>query len=176
MQAKAGKVQFNAGMLKLFCSQILKTLGGEEESLEGGEESLKVPEDFQQVKRAFIQQQQEHLANGFKIGEITEDSETLEHTKENKLNYRSGSFEEKWKATFGFEKNFSPSSSLTSQEIKLLNQKYLPLNPDKLRREPKLLDFILHRKVKHLYSPIEKSILVYEVMKNPEEFKRKVLE
>ncbi|MDR0369276.1 MAG: hypothetical protein LBH96_01750 [Candidatus Peribacteria bacterium] len=98
----------------------------------------------------------------------------MEHTQEHKLSYQSGSFEEKWKASFGFEKNFTPRSNL-SEKIKMFNQEYLPLNPEKLQAHPKLLDFILHGNIKKGYSFTEIQILLYEMMKNPENFKEKLL-
>jgi hypothetical protein len=102
---------------------------------------LKAPEDFDQVKAAFMAAQLAHLKKGINIGDIRENSEGFEHTQQHKLNYQSGSFEEKWKATFGFDKNFTPRSNKPFQ-IKIFNQEYLPLNPEKLASHPDLLDFI----------------------------------
>lgn len=163
----SGGITFNKLSIQIFCKQALTRLLSE--TLQE-----RTPEDFEQVKEVFMREQIDHIQQWIHSWYIQENSEILEHTQEHKLSYRSGSFEEKWKASFGFEKNFTPRSHIP-EKIKLINQEYLPLNPEKLQNHPELLDFILHGNIKKGYSFTETQTLLYTMMKNPENFKKKLL-
>lgn len=91
------------------------------------------------------------------------DVAALEHTKHQANRVKGNDIEEILKVLRGYGENFTAKGQ-TKAERRLINQQYLPLNPDALEKVPALIDFLLHGTSQKGYSLPQKALLVEEVM------------
>ncbi|MDR2541485.1 MAG: hypothetical protein LBD11_07165 [Candidatus Peribacteria bacterium] len=101
------------------------------------------------------------------------DTATLEHTKHQANRVKGNDIEEILKVMRGYGENFTANGK-TKAERRLINQQYLPLNPEALEKVPVLIDFLLHGTMQKGYSFPQKALLVEEIMtpEGTEKFKQ----
>ncbi|MDR0861071.1 MAG: hypothetical protein LBO09_09210 [Candidatus Peribacteria bacterium] len=97
----------------------------------------------------------------------------LDHTKHQANRAKGNDIEEILKVVRGYGENFTANGQ-TKAERRVINQQYLPLNPEGLEKVPTLMDFLLHGTTQKGYSLPQKALLVEEIMtpEGTEKFKQ----